>query len=365
MSGNKLYRLAIATALALPSLGAQAIVFGPGLNDIELINRENNYRTTDNCTAFGGCLAATADDPAGFQRVDPTVANNIRSAEDNSIANGGDGQGDYFAGVFASRAVTNQGTTTIPGLGTVWNEDNVSAGGIDTFSGYFAQEVKQIQLDVDGTSDRILLGTPTTDPFGILGAGEIARAYVDNAGLANTQYQLDGLLLTVNASIASITDGAFWGSFGIGADVLGAGVDNDGYIYSLIEVGVPGTDLVGDFFAHWDVVLEGAAYNAGNLTPINDPAELLKSGALLGDPLTTAINNLAGVCVAIANVYACNDVVGNGQLSANQSLSPWVFASEDPLQLHRTVPEPGSLALLGAVLAGVGFFRRNVRSRKA
>jgi hypothetical protein len=73
MSGNKLYRLAIATALALPSLGAQAIVFGPGLNDIELINRENNYRTTDNCTAFGGCLAATADDPAGFQRVDPTI----------------------------------------------------------------------------------------------------------------------------------------------------------------------------------------------------------------------------------------------------------------------------------------------------
>jgi len=347
MNGNKLYRLAIATALALPSLGAQAVVFGPGLNDIELINRENAYRTTAQCTAIGGCLAATVDDPAGFQRVDPAIADNLFV-------------GDVFAGVFASRAVTNQGTTTIPGLGTVWNEDNVSPG-FDTFSGYFAQEVKEIAPNVQGALDRIILGTPTTDPFGILGAGEILRAYVDNT----TQYQLDGALLTVNASIASITDGTFWGSFGIGADVLGTAVDDDGYFYSLVDIGVPGTDLTGQFFSQTNLVATGPAYNLGALTPINDPAEILKSGALPGDPGTTAFNNLAGVCVPIAGIYACADLVGNGQLSSNQSISPWTFASEDPLQIHQTVPEPGSLALLGAVLAGLGFFRRNGRSRKA
>jgi hypothetical protein len=80
-----------------------------------------------------------------------------------------------FAGVWASRAVTNQGTTTTAGLGTVWNEDNVAAGGIDTFSGYFAQEVKEITLNVQGTLDRIILGTVTADPFAILQAGEILR----------------------------------------------------------------------------------------------------------------------------------------------------------------------------------------------
>jgi hypothetical protein len=352
MDMKMLQRLAIASALALPSLGAQAVVFGPGLNDIELINRENVYRPSANCTVANPCFAATADDPAGFQRIDSTVPDNVIV-------------GDVFAGVFASRAVTNQGTTTIPAQGTVWNEDNVAAGGIDTFSGYFAQEVKQVTNSVQGTLDRVILGTPTTDPFGILGAGEIVRAYVDNAGLANTPYFLDGALLTVNASIASITDGSFWGSFGIGADVLGIAVDNDGFVYSVVELGVPGSDLTGNFFAHWDLVALGPAYNAGALTPINDPAESLKGGGQLGDPIITALDNLAGVCVPVGGTYACNDVVGNGQLSANQSISPWIFASEDPLQLHRTVPEPGSLALLGAVLAGVGFFRRSGRSRRA
>jgi hypothetical protein len=93
------------------------------------------------------------------------------------------------------------------------------------------------------------------------------------------------------------------------------------------------------------------------ISPINDPAENLKGGTLAGDPATTAINNLIPVCVPVAGTYACNDLVGNGQLSANQSVSPWAFASEDPLQIHQTVPEPGSLALLGAALAGLGFFR--------
>ena len=341
MTGKNVTRLLSGLLLAAMSFGAYAVAFGPGVNDIELINRENQYRPDASCTANGGCLGSGTG-PSGYQLVNPAISNNVLV-------------GDMFAGVFSSRTVTNQGLTGQPGLGTVWGFDN-TAPSIDTFTGYFAQEVKQVQLNVSGPIDRITLGTLSgADPFGVLQAGEVARAYVDNSSLANTPYLLDNAA-NVAASIASVTDGSLWASLTVGANPGAGNPDTDGYVYSELDVGTPGNQLSnGNFYIAWDLGTKGPAYNAGTLVAINDSGETVYGGSQAGDPLTTILQNYTPFCPASAT-YACNDIVGNGQLAFNSGNpnSPWLFASEDPLQLV-TVPEPGSLALFGLSLAILGF----------
>jgi hypothetical protein len=344
MKISRLSQLVAAAAMAVSAVSAHAVAFGTGLNSIEITTKENQYRSNAACDAAPGTCLGTGSGPSGFQQVNPSLGNNVKT-------------GDLFVGVFASRTVVNNGTT-------VWGEDNTAAGGIDTFTGYFVQEVKQVDENVvGGTRDRIILGSSAVDPFGILTGGAVAAAFVDNAGLANTPYRLDGSGFTVAQSIASVTDGLLWATFGIGSTALGSDVDNDGYMTTEVDTGIPGSsnNFNGNFYTAWQILSEGLAYNLGLLTGINDPVEDIKGGALPGDFFTTANNNAAGICNEVAGAFACNQIVGNGQLTPNQEVSPWLFTGEDPLQLYQ-IPEPGTLALVGLALAGAGI---GARRRKA
>ena len=306
MKASGVFRLAVGAALVTSTMAAQAIVFGAGLNDIEMINRENNYRSNESCTSgpVGECLGAGTG-PTGFQLVNPAIANNVKV-------------GDIFVGVFAAGRATNYGVQT-------WVEDNIVAGGIDTFTGYFVQRVADIQLNVNGAKDRLILEA-APDPFGVLQAGEAARVFVDNVGLSNTVHKLDGFGLTIAQSITSVTDGALWASLKVGTTVLGAGVDTDGYITTEVDIAAPGNsnEFAGTFFTSWNLDVIGPAFNLGALTGINDPSENVKSGSQVGDPVSTSFQNAFGICNPAAN-YGCYDVVGNGQLNPNQNaaFSPW------------------------------------------
>lgn len=313
------------------------------LNDIEIINRENLYRPFDGaddatCT---GCQAYDPNnDPAGYRRV--TTGTDLQV-------------GDLFLGVLSSRQISTSEQ------GAVWNADSV-APGIDEFTGYFAQEIKSV-ADVDaGATRRIMLGgLSVADPFGILNIngtdGLYGTADDISAGFwaSDTKVALDGALNTTFNSIATATDGTLWAYLGLGTDNSGTAAapsfESDGYAWSEFDLTL--ATFTGTANLAYDIISTGNAFNLAGVNPINDPAELLVGGAILGDPGTTIANNYFGTCVPSAT-YACNDLVGNTQLSVNQSgFSPWAFASEDPIQVN-TIPEPTTLGLLGLGLLGMG-----------
>ena len=342
---------------AVPGMAAPTFYVGTNtlgdtsLNDIEIINRENLYRKFDgaNDQTCTGCAAYdSTNDPAGYRRV---LAGTDLQA------------GDLFLGILSSRQISTQDQ------GAVWNADSV-APGIDEFTGYFAQEIKSVADVNSGNSRRVLLGgLSVADPFGVLsvaGADGIYGTADDiSAGwwASNTKAALDGALNTTFNSISTATDGTLWAYLGIGTDNSGTAAapafESDGYAWS--EFDLTSATFTGNAFLAYNIITTGAAFNFLGVNPINDPAELLVGGSQVGDPTTTIVNNYFGVCVPSAT-YACNDIVGNTQLSANQSgISPWAFASEDPLQIN-TIPEPATIGLLGLGLLGMGAsLRRRAR----
>ena len=322
----------VAAAFAVPVMPAQAApVFGEGLNELFFVNFENLYRPTQNCLANdngnGGCLPfQEGNDPVGWQRVDPSLANNIR-------------EGDVFAGIVNVQNIDNLGTT-------LYNSSPTNQ-----FSGYFAQQVVDIQAGLHGGTlpDHITLGNPAVDPFSMLAAGESFRFWVDdgvgatafNSGSSNPAFD------TVPELIAIATDGVFWAGLGIGAPEPA-----NGYAYAHTDLTLAGNLAEPNAFLAMNLVTIGPAYNAGDLVLINDGNENEVGGFLAPVTAPCSPAQIAAGLIACTHFVATSEIEGNPNTE-----SPFFFRSNDPAEIFRA-PEPGTLGLMALVLLGLGVVSR-------
>ena len=363
MDIRKLFLVA-AAALGGLMLGTTALAgpaFGPPntLNSMEFGNFENAYRTDASCQEGGGCIPngtvvnlgpgvsfTVNGAPDGYQTINPTIPNNIK-------------QGDIFLGIFTIREISNSVTST------TYSADNTPPT-IDNFTGYFAQQVASVNPPPDPFDpaqvqlDHISLTTlANPDPFGKLLAGEMFRIYVDSG----TAFESNG---SIADDIAKATDGILWAALGPGVGLCDEPECTTGYSYTHADLSFVLDQFEGRLFLGLNNVLLGAAYNAGHLLPINDIQENEAVG--VGGGGGNATPPATGLCLPTTlNPFLCTQYILTGEVELNSDSqfvggnSPWIFASNDPARLF--IPEPGSLALLGAGLLAFGL--RSLRRRAA
>ena len=258
---------------------------------------------------------AQASPVLGGSGVNDIYFNNIENWVDVD-GSGTVSAGDQFYGILHVQNIDNQYS------GTVWNEDNVLAGGIDTLTGYFLNTVSAAYLE--GLTYHITMGTSTYDPNGVISAAELASGVVMKlySDSSLTRYSDDGPVAT---DIANSTDGSLWATL----TTLG------GYWYTHAPISPPTNlgEAIGDSWFGLNFVTNNTGYT---FSYTDDPLE-----SESGSPLV--------------------QMYGTSNLNVNTAAgSPWMFTSNDPSVV--VTPEPGTFLLLGGGLLGLGMYvRRRVR----
>lgn len=267
-----------------------------------------------------GIAAVLSGSPAEASPVLGPGTNNIyfNNAENwiDKDSSGAISVGDQFYGILHVQNIDNPGT--------IWNEDNVAAGGIDTLTGYFLTDV--VATGFHGLNTHITFGAASSDPNGVMTSGDLASGVVLKlfADSTATPYTDD---FSVATDIASATDGAFWASF----------TTAGGYWYAHAPLSVPASGDIGSSYFGLNLVVNNSGFT---FLTIDDTLETES-----GSPLV----NMYG-----ESTISVNDLTATG--------SHWDFTSEDPSVV--VTPEPGTFLLLGGGLLGLGMYARRRRAKK-